>query len=103
MTNASNTVLYVGVTTDLIRRVAEHKLDASDFTARYHCHRLVYYEATDDLYAALNREKQLKKWHREWKNALVARENPGWHDLSASIGVTQAVLDYVRDARSSPA
>jgi putative endonuclease len=83
LTNKTKTVLYTGVTNDLLRRVCEHRegLDAGAFTARYRTSRLVYYEAFDDMAAAIQREKQIKGWARARKNALIARVNPGWLDL----------------------
>ena len=85
--NNTHTTLYIGVTSDLIRRVFQHKnhLDPDSFTARYGVHRLVYYEITTDVYAALSREKQLKSWNRARKNALVESKNPQWNDLYDSI------------------
>ncbi|MDQ2078349.1 GIY-YIG nuclease family protein [Marinimicrobium sp. ABcell2] len=77
-----NGTLYVGVTSDLIKRIWEHKNDLADgFTCRYHVHQLVYYELTEDMMAAITREKQLKKWNRSWKIELIERENPEWRDL----------------------
>lgn len=83
LANLNRTVLYTGVTSDLIRRVAEHRehRDPTAFTARYGVDRLVYYEAFDDIVAAIEREKQIKGWSRRKKNALVARMNPDWEDL----------------------
>jgi putative endonuclease len=103
MTNRSNSVLYIGVTNDLIRRVAEHKLGTSPgFTSRYNCHKLVYFETGDSITAAIAREKQLKKWERSWKNRLVNQVNPGWNDLSERIGVTGGMLDQLSVRRSPP-
>ena len=82
MTNVSNNVLYVGVTSDLKRRISEHKEGSgSAFTSRYRCHKLVYYECFADIDQAITREKQLKHFKREWKNALVDEVNPEWKDL----------------------
>jgi putative endonuclease len=82
MTNNSGT-LYVGVTNNLIRRVAEHKSVATKgFTSRYKITRLVYFEASGDALAAIEREKQIKGWVRRRKIALVAAQNPTWKDLS---------------------
>ena len=78
--------LYVGVTNDLVRRVHEHRTDAvAGFTSRYGVHRLVWFEGTPSVEAAIQREKQLKNWKREWKIALIERENPQWQDLYDSI------------------
>ena len=83
LTNKSNRVMYIGVTNDLARRLFEHKNDCADgFTKRYHVHKLVYYETTSDVMSALEREKDLKGWRREKKNALVETMNPEWKDLS---------------------
>ena len=82
MTNSSNSVLYVGVTNSLVRRVSEHVAgQGSIFTAKYHCHKLVYYEVFQDIEQAITREKQLKHYHREWKDKLVEKMNPAWDDL----------------------
>ena len=97
MSNAHNTVLYIGVTSNLMRRVAEHKAKVhKGFTETYNVDKLVYFEATDEIGAAITREKQLKNWKRAWKNDLVATTNPNWLDLSGSIGVTQEYIDAVK-------
>ena len=76
-------VLYVGVTNDLRRRVAEHKAgEIAGFTKRYNVNRLVHFEATGEVRVALEWEKELKLWRRSKKTALIERENPGWRDLS---------------------
>ena len=75
--------MYVGVTNDLERRVYEHKNKLiKGFTERYNVNKLVYFEETADVLSALEREKEIKKWRREKKNALVARVNPEWRDLA---------------------
>ena len=83
MTNQNRTVLYVGVTNDLIRRVYEHKnhLDRGSFTSRYNIDCLVYYETTTDIDAAIEREKQIKGWNRKRKEKLIQSKNPDWIDL----------------------
>ena len=97
MSNAHNTVLYIGVTSDLMRRVAEHKAKIHQgFTERYNADKLVYFETTDAMIDAITREKQLKNWQRAWKNDLVATTNPSWLDLSVSIGVDEAFIDAVK-------
>jgi putative endonuclease len=84
LTSHGNKVIYVGVTNDLQRRVYEHKHKLIDgFTARHNVHRLVYMESTPSIEAAIAREKQLKGWRRQKKNALVAAANPDWIDLAA--------------------
>ncbi len=83
LTNWNNKVMYIGVTGNLIRRLYEHKHGIHEgFTKKYHVHKLVYFEETSDVYAALTREKQLKGLLRSKKNALVEAMNPDWHDLS---------------------
>lgn len=83
LTNKTDRVMYIGVTSDLLRRIYEHKNDCVDgFTKRYHVHKLVYYEETSDVTAAISREKELKGWRREKKNTLVKSVNPTWKDLS---------------------
>lgn len=77
-----NGTLYVGVTSDLIARVWQHCTDAvPGFSRDYSVHLLVYYELHDTMYAAITREKQLKKWNRAWKLRLIERGNPDWIDL----------------------
>ena len=83
MTNKTDSVMYVGVTNDIKRRVYEHKNGIVDgFTKRYCVNKLVYYEIYDDIYLAICREKQLKKWVRKKKNELVETKNPKWEDIS---------------------
>ena len=82
LTNWNDKVMYIGVTNNLKRRVYEHKNEVIDgFTKKYHVHKLVYYETTTDVKAALEREKQLKGWKREKKDSLVTDMNPNWKDL----------------------
>ena len=76
-------VLYVGMTNDLQRRVEQHKQKLIEgFTQRYNITRLVYYEVTNDVHAALAREKQIKSWRRSKKTDLIESVNPAWKDLS---------------------
>jgi putative endonuclease len=78
-----NGTLYTGMTSDLARRVYEHKNDlAEGFTKRYRVHDLVYFEPTEDFDSALKREKQIKAWKRQWKIELIQKNNPTWRDLS---------------------
>jgi putative endonuclease len=82
LTNTSNKVMYVGVTGNLERRLAQHKeKSVSGFTAKYRIDRLVYYELTSDVLSAIAREKEVKKWRREKKNRLVESINPQWIEL----------------------
>lgn len=84
MSNQSDTVVYIGVTADLERRVYEHKNGmGSVFTSKYHCVKLVYYEEFNDIRYAISREKQLKNWKREWKNELIKSVNPTLKDIAA--------------------
>jgi len=82
LTNKNNSTLYIGVTNDLIRRICEHKNEFVDgFSRRYKLHKLIYYEQTDSMIQAIEREKQLKRWHRNWKINLINEKNPEWKDL----------------------
>ena len=87
LSNTTNSTVYVGVTNNLLKRVYEHKnkLDPNSFTARYHIHKLVYYETTSDVYSAIEREKQIKSWSRSRKNQLVDSINPRWEDLYGNL------------------
>jgi len=77
-----NGTLYIGVTSDLIKRVYEHKNNlVGGFTKKYNVHRLVYYEKTEDISSAIMREKRIKKWKRTWKIELIEKSNPEWRDL----------------------
>jgi len=82
MASRRNGTLYIGVTNDMSRRIHEHKNDLiKGFTEKYKVHHLVYVEETDDVSAAIVREKQLKKWKRSWKLRLIETMNPEWKDL----------------------
>jgi len=81
-----NGTLYTGVTSDLVARVWQHKNNQVEgFTQKYHVHTLVYYEMHQDMETAIQREKQIKKWKRQWKLALIEKNNPGWKDLHDEI------------------
>ena len=83
LTNKSNKVLYIGVTNDLTRRMYEHKNKMiNGFTKKYNLNKLVYFDTTPDVRSALEREKQLENWHRDWKINLISEFNPKWKDLS---------------------
>ena len=83
MTNASDKVLYIGVTNSLQRRIFEHKHKlVKGFSEKYNLCKLVYYEATNNINSAIAREKQLKNWRRQWKMDLITAENPGFADLN---------------------
>ena len=83
LTNRTNVALYTGVTNHLERRLWEHRnhIDPNSFTAKYQIHKLVYFETTPDIRAAIAREKQIKSWSRKKKNQLVEAVNPNWEDL----------------------
>jgi putative endonuclease len=84
LTNWNNKVMYLGVTNNLERRLYEHKNKlVKGFSAKYNVNKLVYFEETQDVTAAIAREKEIKKWRREKKNQLVNRMNPNWKDLSS--------------------
>ena len=84
LTNAHNTVLYIGMTNDIMRRMTEHKAGTVEgFSRRYDLKKLVYLEEFSEVREAIAREKHLKNWHREWKLNLIRQENPEIEDLSA--------------------
>jgi len=87
MTNKVNSVLYIGVTSQLYFRIIEHKekVYPSSFTSKYNCNKLVYYESFTSIEEAILREKQLKKWNRAWKIQLVEKFNKDWVDLTNEI------------------
>ena len=81
-----NGTLYVGVTSDLVKRIYEHKRDLADgFTKKYGIKMLVWFEMTNNISVAITREKQIKKWNRLWKLRLVDQSNPEWRDLYSDI------------------
>ncbi|PIR73268.1 MAG: GIY-YIG nuclease [Candidatus Moranbacteria bacterium CG10_big_fil_rev_8_21_14_0_10_35_21] len=85
-TNKNNTTLYIGVTNNLPRRMYEHKNKITKgFTAKYNVNKLVYFEQTENILSAIQREKQLKNWHREWKINLINSINPKLEDLNKSL------------------
>jgi putative endonuclease len=80
--------LYLGVTKDIVRRVYEHRTKAVEsFTSRYGVDKLVWFEIYDDAATAITREKELKKWRRDWKIRLIEEDNPGWVDLYPGIAI----------------
>ncbi len=81
-----NGTLYTGVTSDLPKRVAQHKQDVvKGFTSKYGVHRLVWYEVHGDIIEAIRRERKIKAWRRKWKLRLIEEMNPEWKDLHADI------------------
>ena len=86
LASAKYGTLYLGVTNDLVRRIYEHKSKAvPGFTSRYGVDRLVWFEGYDDPVSAITREKEIKKWRRDWKIALIERDDPDWFDLYDTI------------------
>lgn len=86
LSNKNRTVFYIGVTNDIIKRLCEHRFEnGSKFTTRYNCFDLVYYEVHHTIEAAIDREKQLKRWHRQWKINLIKSRNPAMKDLSEEV------------------
>lgn len=82
LTNKNNSVIYVGITNDLHRRLYEHKTEQIEgFTKKYHLHKLVYFEEYSNVKDAIEREKQLKHWVRNKKNSLIQEQNPNWDDF----------------------
>ena len=82
VTNQKNGTLYIGVTSDLERRVYEHREGLTPgFSSQHSCGRLVWYEEHDSIGTAIRREKSLKRWYRQWKVELIEAMNPGWEDL----------------------
>lgn len=86
LTNKPHGVIYIGVTNNLARRMYEHKNNLLDgFSSKYHTYQLVYFEYGNSIEWTITREKQLKKWNREWKVRLIEEENPEWRDLADEI------------------
>jgi putative endonuclease len=86
LTNRPNGILYVGVTSDLVQRIAQHRQGTVEgFTKRYGLRRLVFFEVHDDIRSAIQREKNMKHWPRTWKVRLILAANPEWHDLYDSL------------------
>ena len=82
LASKKNGTLYIGVTSNLPKRVWEHKNNLIEsFTKKYGVHQLVYFEQLEDMVSAITREKQLKKWNRAWKIHLIEKQNPEWKDL----------------------
>jgi putative endonuclease len=86
LASKNNGVLYIGLTSDLVKRIYQHKKGEADgFTRRYNIHKLVYYELHGSMEAAITREKQIKKWNRGWKIRLIGSQNPDWIDIYPEI------------------
>jgi len=88
LAKAYHSTLYTGVTSNLIGRILQHREGAFDgFTKRYRIHRLVWYEVGEEMDSAIRREKQIKRWRREFKYNLIERDNPPWDDLAVGLGL----------------
>ena len=85
MANKYNTVLYVGVTSNLQQRILQHKNGVSNFTRRYNVTKIIYWEEFSDIRIAIEREKQIKSWNRDKKISLIIEKNPKWTDLYPQI------------------
>ena len=86
VTNMTRGTLYIGVTSNLPKRIWEHKNGVVDgFTSRYKLNRLVYFESFQDVKVSIGREKQLKNWRRDWKISLIEKNNPKWKDLYGNL------------------
>lgn len=86
LASKKNGTLYTGYTSNLTKRIWEHKNCVADcFTEKYNVNQLVYYEMYDDIYLAMNREFKIKRWKRKWKIALIEKVNPTWRDLYEDI------------------
>ena len=86
LANKKNGTIYIGVTSNLVKRVWEHKNSVVEgFTKKYNIYNLVWFEVHENMESAISREKTLKKWHRDWKEQLIEKENSEWLDLYSSI------------------
>ena len=99
----SHSTFYTGVTSDLVKRVWQHRTEAiKGFTAKYGIKRLVWFEMHDTMHAAITREKQIKRWARAWKYDLVNAANPTWRDLAEDFGFDPLPVQRQADPGSSP-
>ena len=90
LANAPRGTIYIGVTSDLAGRLYQHRHGVTDgFASRYKVYRLVYFEMAETMDAAIGSEKQLKRWHRDWKLNLIERQNPEWNDLAPGLGIAE--------------
>ena len=97
--------LYVGVTSQLLARLWSHRSgEVKGFTSRYRVYQLVRFEMFEDMPTAIAREKQLKRWHRQWKINLIEGQNPDWHDLAPALGLLSVTATVAKmDAETSSA
>jgi putative endonuclease len=90
LSNRHYGAIYIGVTSNLLQRLVQHREGLiPGFTTRYKVHRLVHFEMFGEMEPAILREKQLKRWHRQWKINLINAENPEWRDLAVGLGLPQ--------------
>jgi putative endonuclease len=102
LSSGFNGTLYVGVTSNLLQRIAQHRAELlGGFTAKNRVKRLVWFEMGGDMEAAIRREKQIKNWRREWKIALIKSHNPTWRDLAEDLGF-QPLIRFKMDPGLSP-
>ncbi|MBN8809237.1 MAG: GIY-YIG nuclease family protein [Sphingomonas sp.] len=98
MASRRHGTLYIGVTSNLVGRILQHREGRFDgFSKRYGCVRLVWFAVADTMEAAITREKQMKKWNRDWKARLIEEDNPQWDDLAIGLGLPP----FIADLRSS--
>ena len=99
LARASHSTLYAGVTSDLIQRIAQHRSGSlGGFTAKWDIKRLVWFEIHQDMNSAIRREKSIKRWTRQWKYELIAKDNPTWRDLAEDFGFERLPLGKERQA-----
>ena len=88
LANQQYGTLYIGVTSDLVARLYQHRSgEVKGFTSKYRVYRLARFEQFETMHDAISREKQLKRWHRQWKINLIESDNPDWHDLAPALGL----------------
>ncbi len=103
LARSSHGTFYTGVTSDLVARISQHRTGAmKGFTARYGIKRLVWFEVHDTMETAIHREKQIKRWRREWKYDLINASNPTWRDLAEDFGFDPLPLGRKAGPGSSP-
>ena len=104
LTNKNKTTLYIGITNDLVRRIFEHKnhLIKNSFTDKYNLEYCIYYEEYPNFNQAINREKELKKWNRSKKEALINKKNPEWKELVDEKGFNRSKIERVEFPNSTP-
>ena len=101
MTNKNRTTLYIGVTNNLCRRIYEHKnhLIKNAFTAKYNLEYCIYFEEFQYFDIAIQREKELKKWNRQKKEALINKKNPEWKEIATEKGIVQNNIPYTQQVK----